>query len=240
MTGASGRSLGRQKMHLSDWVARGQEMASSLGIQVGSIALSLCVVAAQSAAAYEYPLGERSVREAYFLGRSTDGEKVAKFLGQYVRRFQLPVKGPYVAEIDFRTPYQQVVLRSWQNSIGYSAQQAQKDYSARPDVVVVRLFIYLTPTYPGFITRPSDSKGQSVERLEDFWREFRFRVAQEHSIEPKKLSGRPIYRRRGGLGGAEVLLEFDAAQFASRMTQVQVTMPEGQTVEAEFDLDKLK
>src|SRR5438128_7141150 len=162
---------GRQKMHLSDSVAGRQKMVSSCGVQMRSIALSLCVVAAQSAAAYEYPLSERSVREAYFFGRSTDGEKVAKFLGQYVRRFQFTgQRGPYLAEIEFRTPYQQVVLRSWQNSIGYSAQQAQKDYSAQPDLVVVRLPISFTPTYPGFITHPSDSKGQSIERPKDFWR----------------------------------------------------------------------
>ncbi len=215
-------------------------MASSLGIKVGRIALSLWAVAAQSTAAYEYPLGDHSVREAYFLGRTTDGVKVAKFLGQYVRRFQLPVKGPHVAEIEFRTPYEQVVLRSWQHSIGYSAQQAQKDYAAQPDRVVVRVLIYLTPTYPGFITHPSDSKSQAVGRPEDLWREFQFRVGQEHSIEPKKVSGRPIYRRRGGLGGAEVLLEFGAAQFASRTAQVEVTTPEGQTVKAEFDLGDLK
>lgn len=54
------------------------------------------------------------------------------------------------------------------------------------------------------------------------------------------MSRRPIYRRHGGLGGAEVLLEFGAAQFTSRTAQVEVTTPEGQTVKAEFDLDDLK
>jgi hypothetical protein len=215
-------------------------MARGLGIKVGRIALSLCAVAAQSAAAFVYPLNEESLREAYFLGRTTNGEKVAKFLGQYVRRFQVPVKGPHVAEIEFRTPYEQVVLRSWQKSIGYSAQQAQKDYAVQPDRVVVRVLIHLTPTYPGFITHPSDSKRQAVGQPEDFWREFQFRVVQEHSIEPKKVSGRPLYRRGGGLGGTEVLLEFSAAQFASRTAQIEVTTPEGQTVMAEFDLDDLK
>ncbi len=131
-------------------------------IQIVARALLLGVLVAQSAIAFIYPLQPESVREAYFLGRSTDGEKLAKFLGQV------------------------------------------------------------------------------VGRPEDFWREFQFRVVQEHSIEPKKVSGRSIYRRRGGLGGAEVLLEFDAEQFTSGTAKVEVTTPDHQTVEAEFDLDKLK
>lgn len=201
-------------------------MASSLGIQMGTIALSVCAVAAQSAAAYVYPLSEESVREAYFLGRSTDGEKLAKFLGQYVRHFPYPINGPYVGEIEFRTPYEQVVLRSWQNSMGYSAQQAQKDYAAQPDSVVVRVVIYLTPTYAG--------------TSKDFWREFPIRVVQGQTIEPKKVSSRPLYRRRGGLGGAEVLLELDAAQVESGTVRIEVTKPDGKIVQAEFNLNKLK
>jgi len=63
------------------------------------MALSLCAVAGQGASAYVHRLDEHSVREAYFLGRTTDAEKLTKFLGQYVRRFRLPVQGPHVAEI---------------------------------------------------------------------------------------------------------------------------------------------
>ena len=202
-------------------------MASSLGIQMGTIALSVCAVAAQSAAAYVYPLSEESVREAYFLGRSTDAEKLTKFLEQYVRRFRRPVKGPYVAEIDFRTPYEEVVRRSWQRSMGYSAQQAQKEYAAQLDLVVVRVLVYSTPTYPRFSTYPTDSKDQAVAQPEDLWPGFRFRVVQERSIEPKKVSSRPIYWGRHSLGAIQVLLEFDAPQFASGTARVQVTAPEG-------------
>lgn len=217
-------------------------MASILTARMGKMVLSLCLVAAQSAASYVYPISEEAVREAYFFGRSTDREKVANFLGQYLRRFALPNNCPCVLEIELRTPYEQVVLRSLENStIGYSAQQAQKDYAAEPGLLVVRVLVSPGPTPSGSITRPSYDKGRFVDPREDFWREFRFRVVQQRSIEPMIVKARPLYSRRGkGLGGAEVLLEFGAKQFVSRMAQVEVTTPEGQTVKAEFDLDKLK
>ncbi len=223
-------------------------MTRSFIVPLGAVVASLGLLAAQGAAGYEHSLDDRSVREAYFLGRTTDTEKLKKFLGQYVRRFPVPVKGPHVAEIEFRTPYEQVVLRSSQKSVGYSAQQAQKDYAEQPDLVVVRVLIHLTPTYAGFITNPSYGKGQAVERPEDFWQEFQFRVGQDHTIAPKRMSGRPgynsgtrgPYRVVGALQGAEVPLEFSAQQFSSRTARVEVIPPEGRTVEAEFDLALLK
>lgn len=220
---------------------RRETVAPSLGIKMSAIGMSLCLCAlvSETATAFVHPLGEEQVREAYFLGRSTDAAKVANFLGQYVRRFPIPAKGPHVAEIEFRTPYEQVVLRSWQNSMGYSAQQARQDYSARPDLLVIRVLIYFTPTY-GLNAAPTDSKGQAVGRSADFWREFQFRVAQENDIEPRKMSARSIYRRGGGLGGAEVFLEFSASQFVSRTARVSVTTPSGLTVVTEFDLDHLQ
>jgi hypothetical protein len=69
----------------------------------------------------------------------------------------------------------------------------------------------------------------------------RFRVTQEHVIEPDSLEGKPGYSRRGkGLSGAEVWLECDGGKFASGMTKVEVTAPDQQSVVAEFNLEKLK
>jgi hypothetical protein len=205
-----------------------------------ALALILCSIASQSAVDFIYPLQPESVREAYFFGRSTDRAKVAEFLGQYSRRFQSRNRVSNVGEIELRTPYERVVLRSWENQTGYSAQQAQIDYAAQP-AIVVRVFLYLGWSEAGRVDLYSDSKGRVRDRRENFWQEFRFRITQERVIEPSKTEGKPIYSRRGrGLGGAEVWLEFDAAQFASGMTKVEVTTPDGQVVVAEFNLDKLK
>lgn len=213
-------------------------MSGGVRIKIGAVALGLCVLVTPSATAFLYPLQSGQVREAYFLGRTSDSEKLKEFLNRYARHFLPPVKGPHVESIEFRTPYEQVVLRSWERSMGYSAQQAEKDYAAQPVLVVVRVLVYSTPTYPGPAWRASDANDQATGRPEDFWPGFRFHIAQEHSIEPKKVSssflgGRPR-------GGREVLLEFDASEFAPGTVTVEVTAPEGQTIHAEFDLDRLK
>ena len=205
--------------------------------RISAIILSLCAALAQSAAAFVYPLSEESVREAYFLGRNT--EKAAPFLRPYARKYPFPIKGPWVYAIDFRTPYAEAVRRAWEHSLDYSAQQAQKDYFAQPSRVAVSVVIYLTSTY-GYNAPLTDSKGQAIARREEFWREFPIRVSQKRAIEPTKATSRVIYGRHGTLIGAEILLEFDASQFASGTAQVAVSTPDGQTVSAEFDLNTLQ
>jgi len=68
-----------------------------------------------------------------------------------VKRPPLPKSGPHIAEVEFRTPYEQVVLRARQAPGSYSAQQAEEDYRAQPDLVLVRVRINLTPTYPAYV-----------------------------------------------------------------------------------------
>jgi hypothetical protein len=208
--------------------------------RLAAVVVILCSMASQSAIAFIYPLQPESVREAYFFGQSTDRAKVAEFLGQYTQRFQPRNGSPNVGEIELCIPYEQVVLRSSESRTGYSAQQAQIDYAAHPGTMV-RVFLYVGGTDAGKTDLYSDNKGRVLDRRENFWQEFRFRVTQEHVIEPDRLEGKPVYSRRGkGLSGAQVWLEFDGGKFASSMTKVEVTAPDQQSVVAEFNLEKLK
>ncbi len=205
-------------------------------------ALLLALVVAQVAGAYDYPLDSTSIREAYFLGQRYD-EKAAKFLAQYIQRPPLPKTGPHVAEIEIRTPFEQVVLRSRRHSLGYSAQRAEQDYAARPDRVLVRVQIRLTPSYGALLPAPPGSSGVQV-RSPDFWSDFSFRVLQGSAITPKRIHGAPVYGPGFGpsstLTGAEVLLEFNAAQFRSAPVRIEVITPDHQHVAAEFDLRDLR
>jgi hypothetical protein len=201
--------------------------------------------AAMAAGAYEHPLRDYSIREAYFLGRRKD-EKTAQFLAQYVKRLPLPKRGPHVAEIELRTPYQQVVLRARNAPDGYSSQQAAQEYRAQPGRVVLRVLIYLTPTYPAHSPLGPVQYDAVELRPEDFWRDFDVRLRQEEEIAPERVTGRPIYTMSDvgglpGLAGAEVLLEYAAAALAADApATVQVLTPDGQRVRAEFDLSKLR
>jgi hypothetical protein len=210
--------------------------------RIPSAILALGLLTAQVSAAYENPLDPISVREAYFLGQRND-DKLAEFLAQYVKRLPLPKQGPHIAEIELRTPYEQVVVRSHQHSIGYSAQQAEKDYRAQSDLIVLRVQINLTATYSGYSVQTTP--GSAQPRPEDFWRDFSIRLIQDKPITPKKITARPGGARRGvsrGLvwGGVNVELEFETMQVSSGPVRVEVLTPEGQSVEVEFDLEKLR
>src|SRR6266699_1179168 len=153
---------------------------AGLRIRIGAFALGLCFFASQNAAAFNYPLQEEHVREAYFLGRTTNNEKLIDFYKQFVRYFPFPARGPYysyVESVEFRTPYEQVVLRSRQNLNQYSSLEAEEDYRAQPNLVVVRVLISYRINYVGPI-KPTSS--------------FKVQVSQEDSIEPKKVATESI------------------------------------------------
>ncbi len=200
-------------------------MKDSIAIRV----VAFVLVLALSTAAYDFPLSNQEVREAYFLGQRRD-DSTAKFLTPYFKR--LPAtKAPWqVAEIEVRTPYQQVVLRSRQSLPGYSAQQAWEEYRKRVPQVVVR--IYLATAITQLVVR------------EDAWRQFKFRVEQGKEIWPAVITGWPVYffAEQGlpRLVGAEVYLELDAAKISSGPLRVEASSPDGQVSSVEFDLSRLR
>jgi len=186
-------------------------------------------LASQNAVAFNYPLQEEQVREAYFLGRTTDGEKLKDFYKQYVHYFSFPARGPfysYVESVEFRTPYERVVLRSREKLNQYSAIEADEDYRAQSNVIVVRAMISYKLGYAGPI--PPNSS-------------FKVRVSQADPIEPKKLTTESICSawQDCGVTVFAVVLWFDAEQFAPGAAKVKITTPDGQILKTEFDLDKL-
>lgn len=187
------------------------------------------IVAALAAAAYDYPLSSEAVREAYFLGQRRH-DSTAKLLAQYVKRLPATNAAWQVAEMEVRTPYQQVVLRSRQSLPGYSAQQAWEEYRKRQPQIIVR--VYLATSITQVIAR------------EDAWREFTFRVVQEKEVRPAAVTGWPVYffpeHGLPRIVGAEVYLELDAAQVSSGPLRVEAKFAEGQVSSAEFDLSKLR
>ena len=217
---------------------------------------------------YELPLESHSIREAYFLGQRND-ENVQRFLESYTKHLPTPEKGPWVSQIKLLTPYADVVDLSRQNTIGYSAQQAQQDYKERGELVRVYVRIEFTPTY-GFAqaTESADKVGREYNaRLAatEFWRDFQFRLLQTEElprgdssdiarrprrfvIDPVHNYAEPIYdlRYAPSLGpaapllGATVGLDYDAHDVMSQLTEFQVLNPEGQRVSATFDLSKLR
>jgi hypothetical protein len=207
-----------------------REARASLWVaRVKTLAFCLCFLAPQNAGAFDYPLQDQQVREAYFLGRTTDAEKLIDFYKPYVQYFAFPAHGPYysyVESVEFRTPYEQAVLRSQRNLNQYSSLEAKKDYEAHPNLVIVRVMISYKINYVGPIPPVST---------------YSVRVLQNGAIEPKKQTTESICEvwQDCGVTRFAILLWFDAEQFAHGAAKVKVTTPDGQTLRTEFDLDKL-
>ncbi len=200
--------------------------------------------------AYDTELSDTAVRNAYFLGQHRD-QQTRAFFEPYIRHLPLPKSGPCISEIRLLTPLAQVVEVSQTTAGSYSAQQAQLDYRARGDSMLLEIHIEFTPTY-NQIDRQRSSGNAAGEkgltlRTDDFWQDFRFGIKQKQDwIEPRSTHGEPQYAladgysASGGLIGAWVSVEYDARNVPSDDTEVHVFTPDGQDVSVKFDLDKLK
>jgi len=212
----------------------------------GRVALTFaaCALLARPALAFTYPLSSEQVREAYFLGR--DVEKRQSFFSKYIHILTTPDSGPDVHLIEFRTPYEQVALRSQEHWSHYDSLEAQKDYADHPEQVVVRVYICSTLTFSFAQPSPSAPPGEAaLWRPEDYVREFKFRVSQAVPIEPKKLTVRRALRSCPGADSSdfaamEAFLEFYADQFTSGVATVEVIATDTRVFRTTFDLDDLK
>jgi hypothetical protein len=199
---------------------------------LGIILISLI---AASAAAYEHPLDSSAIRTAYFLG-SSNSESV-KFLSKYKETLPPPKTGPYIAEMEVRTPFAQVVVSSREHSVGYSPMQAGQDYKKDPDTLQVRIQIRFT-TFGAPLWPPSACQGVNrMNSVQDCFHDFRFRFSQSKDLQPIRSYGVPIYTHV--LTGGDVWFTFRAPEVASAPLRITVSTPEGQEVSATFDLAAL-
>ena len=213
-----------------------------LAILVAALLLS------PSSFAFDSPLSDQAVREAYFLGQRRD-ESFASFMDKYTKHLAPPKTGPHVASITFFTPFALAAQLSSQHSAGYSAQQAALDHRGQVESVKIIVQIYLTESYGALIPRPTGSRSGSptgfVQRPSDFWIDFDVQVfSEDRELRPFTSSGEPNYlcSENGGctLTGATIQFEFLAESFASDSATIQVTPPEGDPVSLDFGLTRLR
>lgn len=203
----------------------------------GLFLLFLAFVIALPALAYDYPLSDEAVREAYMLGKA-GGAKRADFFAKYTQHFPLPKTGSHVAMIELETPFAVVVEHTAQ-ALNYYAPDAAQEFEGKPGIFRVHVEIDLTDSYGPLL---SATDGVVRLRASDFWRDFKIRLLQGKEIHAKTVHGTPLYT--GGdssiLSGAEVDLEYDAAKIKSDDATVEVITPDGQDVKAVFDLTTLR
>ena len=212
-----------------------------------AISCAALLVLSQTSAAFDTPLSDTAVREAYFLGQRHD-DSLAHLLTKYVLYLKTPQSGPYIQSVSFLTPYVLTAINSSDHVSIYSAQQAQIDHGKTPEIVRVTVQIFLTDSYGAYIVRPMDSGSPLIKglspRASDFWRDFRVRVFQrEGMIVPVNANGQPTFRCEEGsciLTGATLTFEYPASAFGEDTVTIQVTPPEGDPVSVDFDPTSLR
>jgi hypothetical protein len=212
-------------------------------LRLNSLALASLLLLSPSSGAFDTPLSDTAVREAYFLGQRRD-DTLPKLLGKYVVHLQPPRTGPYIESVSFFTPYILTALNSSQQVSIYSAQQAQLDHLKIPEVVRVTVQIFLTESFAAYsaaATGPDShsSKGVFV-RPSDFWLDFRLRTFQKDQLViPSSANGHPLFQCSDAgcvLSGATLTFEYPAAAFKETSATVQIDPPEGDPVVVDFDL----
>jgi hypothetical protein len=186
--------------------------------------------------AYIDQLSDSDVLEAYRLGQRHD-QDAAKFFRDYEASFPNAVQGLRVQHLAIRTPYCAVVVRSFEAGSMYPLRQAVADAAERADVFEV--VVWLDGAANSSIT-PNDI----ADLKNRFWGQFDVQLSQEHKIAPRKMRASPLYERTGRpsttIIGAQVWVEYDVRDVASALIHIQATDPQGRSVSAEFDLDKLR
>jgi len=214
--------------------------------------LAAALVAASPSFAFDTPLSEQAIREAYFLGQRRD-DSLARFLSKYTRYLEPPRSGPHIASITFFTPFALAAHSSSQHAAGYSAQQAQIDHRGKAESVRIIVQIQFTDTYGALIPAPTGSRSGSptgyVQRPYDFWKDFEVRVFNSRSetaepLRPFSSHGEPNLRcaDEGGcsLTGATLYFDLLASSFESGEAWIDVVSPEGEPVGLDFDLASLR
>ena len=207
------------------------------------IAISAVTALAPVANAYMRKLHSEEVQEAFSLGQSTDLDTVKQFFDKYSQQLDCPPGRPCVSSIEFRTPFEEIAVRSRERGSNYTEQDAEKDYRVRPNVVSLRVFVL----YPLDFSKDGSDDSAAGEPVDDSggysFYGYRIRVSQGHAVKPTQVHGRPSYFGESQCdycGGEEIILDFNPDDLATDVTHIEVVTPDGQTVTAAFDLRNLK
>lgn len=204
---------------------------------------------AQPILAFQSPLSDESVREAYFLGQRHDNS-FELLLDKYTHHLPAPRSGPYISSITFLTPFVMAARSSSSHAGNYSAQQATLDHRHVTEIVQIVVQIQLTESYgPSVGTVPANSRTGTgaglIPRQGDFWKDFQVHIhSGEQAVLISASRGHAGYScsEYGGCSLIGATLEFDlsATAFSSDSARITVDPPEGEQVTTEFDLTSLR
>ena len=106
--------------------------------------------------AFDSPLSDQAVRQAYFLGQRRD-DSYARTMAKYTKTLPPPETGPQISAVTLLTPFALLVQSSNQH-LNYSAQQAEIDHRKQKETVQIVVVIRFTNSYPATLIRPTGTR----------------------------------------------------------------------------------
>lgn len=187
-------------------------------------ALLLTLLLASSANAYDVPLSESTIRDAYFLGKRTAALN-AEFLSRYDHWIPELKQWTCTSRARVETPFLQIAQYASQ-APNYSAQDAVKDFSDKP--LVFKL--YLDICY--------------MERAPADGLRIKF-IQNRKPVLPLLSQSSPYYpvidaNATLPANGERIYVEFKPQQIDSSTLTIVIDTPNGQHVSTGFDLQPLR
>jgi hypothetical protein len=176
----------------------------------------------QPALGFNEPLSPEAIRDAYFLGVG-DATKRAEVFAKYTRTLPTPAKGPFVASIEFETPYMAVADQISQRIGSYYPPDAEQDFLGKPAICHVIVQVYF----------PYDDYNNFTVQL------------TQRGKQVQSLSRHGTFLYTDDEGNAAVGIQMDVKYAADRIetdesAMVQVSIDDGPKESASFDLSSLK
>jgi len=190
-----------------------------------AFAIVLSLILASPLCAYDFPLSENAIRDAYFLGKQQTGLGT-DFLAKYSRAIPELKVEPYISRVRIETPFFQVAEQA-SKALNYSAQDAVKDFYGKRAV----LRMYLEVCYEADAPLPNSVRISVIQKNKP--------AAPLSDERSAFFPPSDVYMRVPNLG-EKVTLEFDPAKLDSSTLTIRIDTPNGQHSTTEFDLQSIR
>jgi len=175
--------------------------------------------------AYKYPLTSTSIREAYFLGSSTNGTE-REIFAEYAHRLPELTVGVYFSSVTIETPYTQVAQRA-RAAFNYTTEDAIEEFLAKPPAMF-RVRVLLCRGHAEAET-PKVMVSQAGATL----------VASEFNHWPHHAAGGGRRATPTPIIGEYLELEFAASKIEAAPLTIEIETSDGRRAQTAFDLDEL-
>jgi hypothetical protein len=190
---------------------------------IGAVLLAFTLVV--PAWAYDFPLSESAIRDAYFLG-TRQTSLGPNFLADYSHEIPRLSLGNYRSFASLETPFTQVAILS-SKKLNYSAQDAVKEFLGKPLVFRIHLEIcYMLDAPPdGLEVRIVQNKKDLLPDSSE--RALFFPASDKYAAPPPAI-------------GETMDFEFRPDKIDSSTLSILIDTPDGQQAQLDLDLRALR